>query len=89
MTTRSQKTKAVAEVVSTNLETHVAESIQFEDLVAGSSTTPRIHPETLDENKMSRRKEMITDPTKIVAENQKEMPKLIAPVTKNLLITGT
>ena len=67
MTTRSQKRRAVAELVSGDSETSVAEIILFEDLIAGSSKTLRTEPENLDEIKTSLRKELLSDLTKILA----------------------
>ena len=82
MTTRSQKRKAVAELVSGDFETSVNENSPFESLVASSSKVPRIKPEGLAEIKTSLRKEIMSDLTKILAENQKEVLKLIAPLNK-------
>ena len=82
MTTRSQKRKAVAELVSGDFETSVTENFPSESLVACSSKVPRIEPEGLAEIKTSLRKEIMSDLTKILAENQKEMLKLIAPLNK-------
>ena len=82
MTTRSQKRKAVAELVSGDFETSVTENFPPETLVASSSKIPRIKPEGLAEIKTSLRKEITSDLTKILAENQKEMLKLIAPLNK-------
>ena len=82
MTTRSQKRKAVAELVSGDFETSITENFPSENLVASSSKVPRIEPEGLAEIKTSLRKEIMSDLTKILAENQKEMLKLIAPVSK-------
>ena len=82
MTTRSQKRKAVAELVSGDFETSVTENFPPETLVASSSKIPRIEPEGLAEIKTSLRKEIMSDLTKILAENQKEMLKLIAPLNK-------
>ena len=42
MTTRSQKRKAVEELVSQDLETLVAENNQTENLIAGPSKSPKI-----------------------------------------------
>ena len=78
MTTRSQKSRAVAELVSGDFETSVTENSPSENLVASSSKVPRIEPESLTEIKTSLRKEIMSDLTKILAENQKEMLKLIA-----------
>ena len=82
MTTRSQKRKAVAELVSGDFETSVTENFPPETLVASSSKIPRIESEGLAEIKTSLRKEIMSDLTKILAENQKEMLKLIAPLNK-------
>ena len=82
MTTRSQKRKAVAELVSGHFEVFAAGNSPPENLVASSSKVPRVVPESLDEIKTSLRKEIMSDLTKLVAENQKEMPKLIAPSNK-------
>ena len=82
MTTRSHKRKAVAEIVSAEFEASVAENNSSENLVAWPSKTLRVEPENLDEIKTSLRKEIMSDLTKIIAENQKEMLKLIAPLNK-------
>ena len=82
MTTRSQKRKTVAELICQDFETPVNEIIASEDLIAGSSKTFRIEPENLDEKKTSLRKEILSDLSKILADNQKEMPKLIVPLSK-------
>ena len=49
-----------------------------------------MEPENLAEIKTSLRKEIMSDLTKILAENQKEMLKLIAPLNKkqNVLINA-
>ena len=78
MTIRSQKREAVAELAQGEFESSVAESNQPENLVADPSKLPRIQLENLDEIKTSWRKEILSD----LAENQTEMLKLIAPVTK-------
>ena len=89
MTTRSQKRKAVAELVSGDFETSITENFPPKTLVASSSKIPRIEPENLAEIKTSLRKEIMSDLTKILAENQKEMLKLIAPtVKKQTIITA-
>ena len=82
MTTRSQKRKAVEELVSTEIETPVPENSLSENPVAGTNKSPRVISENLENIKSALRKEIMTDLTKILAENQKEMLKLIAPVTK-------
>ena len=81
MTNRSQKRKAVAELVSGEFESSVAENNSSENLVRGPSKTLRVEPENLDEIKTSLRKETMSDLTMILSENQKEMPKLIAPLS--------
>ena len=81
-TTRSQKRKAVAELVSGDFETSVAGNSPSENLIASSSKVPRIEPEGLAEIKKSLRKEIMSNLTKILAENQKEKLKLIAPLNK-------
>ena len=83
MTTRSQKRKAVAELVFGDFVTSVAENAPSENLVASSSKVPRVEPKSLIEIKTSLRKEIMSDLTKILAENQKEMLKPIAPLNKN------
>ena len=85
MTTRSQTRKAVAELVSGEFEASVAKNDFSENLVAGPSKTFRVEPENLDEIKTSLRKEIMSDLTKILAENQKEMLEMIAPLSKNSL----
>ena len=83
MTTRSQKRKAVAELVSGDFEASVAENIPPENRIASSIKSPRIQPENLNEIKTSLRKEIMSDLAKMLAENQKELLKLIAPLNKN------
>ena len=82
MTTRSQKRKAIEELVSTEIETPIPEANQNLNPVAGTSKSPRILTENLEEIRSSLRREIMSDLNKILAENQKEMLKLIAPVTK-------
>ena len=82
MTTRSQKRNAVAEIVPGELESSVAENNSSENPVAGPSNTPRVEPENLEEIKTSLRREIMSDLTEILAENQKEMLELIAPLDK-------
>ena len=69
MTTRSQKKKAVAELVSGDFEVSITENNLPENFVASSSKSPRIQPENLDEIKTSLRKEIMSDLSKILAEN--------------------
>ena len=82
MTFRSQKRKAVDELVSTEIETPIPETSQNLSPVTGTSKSPRVLTENLEEIKSSLRKEITSDLTKILAENQKEMLKLIAPTSK-------
>ena len=82
MTTRSQKRKAVAELVSGDFEASLAENNSTENLIASSSKNPRLELENLEEIKTTLRKEIMSDLTKILAENQKEMFKLIAPLNR-------
>ena len=90
MTTRSQKRKAVEELVSTEMETPITEANQNLNPVAGTSKSPRVITENLEEIKSSLRKEIMSDLSKILAENQKEMLKLIAaPVKKQTVIATT
>ena len=90
MTTRSQKRKAVEELVSTEIETPITETSQSLNPVAGTSKSPRVLTENLEEIKSSLRKEIMSDLTKFLAANQKEMLKLIAlPVKKQTIIIAT
>ena len=82
MTTRSQKRKAVAELVSGDFEVSAAGNSPPENFVASPSKVPRVVPESLDEIKTSLRKEIMSDLTRLLAENEKEMLKLIAPLNK-------
>ena len=82
MTTRSQKRKAIAELASGDSETSLTENNSTENLIPSSSKNPRLELENLEEIKTTLRKEIMTDLTKILAENQKEMLKLIAPARK-------
>ena len=89
MTTRSQKRKAVAELVSGDFEASLTENNSTGNLIASSSKNPRLEPENLEELKTTLRKEIMSDLTKILAENQKEMLKLIAPVSKKRPISSS
>ena len=82
MTTRSQKRKAVPELVSGVFEASVVENSLTEILNASSSNSRRIQPENLNEIKTSLRKEIMSDLAKMLAENQKDMLKLIAQLNK-------
>ena len=88
MTTRSQKRKAVAELASGDFETPVVENNSNENLIAGPRKNPRIETENLEEIKTSLRKGIMTDLTKILAENQTEIFKLIAPLSKKRSIVA-
>ena len=66
-------------MVSGEFETSEPENIPSGDLIASSSKAHKTEPENLDAIKTSLRKEILADLTKILAENQKEMFKLIAP----------
>ena len=68
--------------MSGDFETSVVENSPSENLIASSSKVPRMEPESLIEIKTSLRKEIMSDLTKTLAENQKEMLKLIAPLNK-------
>ena len=82
MTTRSQKRKAVAELLSGDIEASLTGNNSTENLIASSRKNPRLEPENLEEIKTTLRKDILSDLTKILAENQKEMLKLIAPLNK-------
>ena len=86
MTTRSQKRKTVAELTSGDFEASVAENSQTVNLVAEPSKSPKIQADKLDEMKMSLRKEILSDLTKLSAENQKAMLKVKAPTVKKSTI---
>ena len=59
-------------LVSGEFEASIAENNLSENLVAGPSKTLKVEPENLDEIKTSLKKEIMSDLTKILAENQKE-----------------
>ena len=88
MTTRSQKRKAVAELISGDFEASLAENNSTENLIASSSKNPRLELENLEEIKTTLRREIMSDLTKLLAENQKELLKLIAPVSKKRPISS-
>ena len=81
MTTRSQKRKA-EDLVSAEIETPLVGNIQNIKTVVGTSKSPRVQTENLEEMKSVLRKEIMSDLAKILAENQREILKLIAPVAK-------
>ena len=70
----------VAELVSGDFEASIAEKTPSANLIAGPSKVPREQPENLEEIKTSLKRETLSDLTKLLAENQKEMIKLIAPL---------
>ena len=82
MTTRSQKRKAAEELISTEIETPLPENTPSVNPVAGTSKSPKVSADNLEEIKSSLRKEIMSDLNKILAENQKEMLRLIAPTAK-------
>ena len=82
MTTRSQKRKPVAELVSEELEASVNENSQLENLVVASSKSPRNQAKKLDDLNTSLRKSIMSDHTNILAENQTKRMKIIAPGVK-------
>ena len=82
MTIRSQKRKAVAELVSVEFDASSAENSQTENYVSGPSKSRKVQSEKLDEIITFLRKKIISDQTMVLAENQKEIIKLIAPAGK-------
>ena len=82
ITTRSQKRKAVTEFVSGEFETSVSENNQPQNMIAGPRKPPRVQPEKMEEMKTSLRKEIMSNLARILAENQREMMKLVAPKAK-------
>ena len=82
LTTRSQKRKAVAQLASEEFEASTSENNQTENYVAGPRKSPKIHSEKLDKIKISLRREIMSHLNKILADNQKEMLKLIPSAVK-------
>ena len=82
MITRSQKRKAAEELAPRDVDTPLTGNNSEENLIAGPGKSPRVQPENLDEIKTSLRKEIVSDLSKILAENQNEMLRLIAPATR-------
>ena len=72
MTTRSQKRESVAEFSSGEFEASTSENNLVDNLVAGPSKSPKIQPERLDEIRMSLGREIMSDLTKIPADNQRK-----------------
>ena len=87
MTTRSQKRKTITELTSGELEVSLTENNLAENLVASCGKTTRTEPGDLNEIKASLRKEILSDLRKKMAENQKEMFKLIAPLNKKRVVS--
>ena len=82
MTTRSQKRKAAEELAPRDVDTFITGNNSETNMIAGPSKSPRVQPENLDEIKTSLRKEIMSDLSKILAENQKEKLRLFALNTK-------
>ena len=90
MTTRSQKRKAAEELISTEIETPLPENTTGENPIVGTSKSPKVTTDSLENIKSVLRKEIMSDLTKILAENQKETLKLIAPtVRKQTVLRST
>ena len=69
----SQKRKAVEELVSAENETPLAGISQNINPVVGTSKSPKVLTDNLEEMKSALRKEIMSDLAKILAKNQKEM----------------
>ena len=80
MTARSQKRKAVEELAFADQEIPLSRNNQSENPVHGTSKSPKVQTENLEEVKATLGKEILSDLTKILPENQKGMLKLMAPV---------
>ena len=90
MTTRSQKRKAAEELISTEIETPLPENTTGENPIVGTSKSPKVTTDSLENIKSMLRKEIMSDLTKILAENQKETLKLIAlTVRKQTVLRST
>ena len=89
MTNRNQKKEAVEELVSVYQETPLSGNNQTEHPVPGTSKSSKVRTENLEEIKSTLGKEILSDLTKILAENQKEMLKLIAPVAEKQTTLST
>ena len=73
MTTRSQKRKAVEKkLVSVDQKTPWVRNNQRENPVVGTSKSPNVRTENLEEIKSTLRKEILSDLTKVLDENQKK-----------------
>ena len=73
MSNRSQNRKAVEELVSAEPEIPIVKNNQKEYLVAGTSKSPMVHPEKLEEIKTFLRKAIMSDLSKLLADFQIEM----------------
>ena len=82
MTTKNQKKKVVEDLVSVDQETTLGGNNQSENPVVGMSKSPKVLTENLEETESTLRKEILSDLTKILSENQKETLKLMAHVAK-------
>ena len=82
MTKRNQKKKAEVQQVSIDQETLLNGNDLHENPIAGTSKSPKVQAENLEDIKSTLGKEILSDLTTILAENQEEMLQLIAPVSK-------
>ena len=85
MSTRSQKRKAVEELASGEFSSNVINSNNLEvEQVPGPSRekSPKLRTENVDEIKTSLKSGILADLAKILAENQQELLKMIAPIVK-------
>ena len=85
MSTRSQKRKAVEELVSGEFDSNIVKNNNLEiEQVPGPSKgkSPKIRVENVNEIKSSLKSEILADLAKILAENQKEMLKMVEPLSK-------
>ena len=79
MTTRSQKRRDVAELVSGDFEASIHKNTPFANLIAGPSKVPREQPENLEEVKTSLKRETMSDLTKYLLRTDGNA-KLVAPL---------
>ena len=85
MSTRSQKRKAVEELASGEFDSNIVNTNNLEiEQVPGPSKekSPKLRAENVNEIKSSLKSEILADLAKILAENQKEMLKMIEPLSK-------
>ena len=73
--------------MSREFETSLTENNLAENLVASCSKTFRTETGDLNEIKSSLRKEILADLSKLLAENQKELFKLIARLNKKRAVS--